>query len=199
VVETKKEMPAPPADKDGDGIVDAKDKCPEKPEDVDKYQDDDGCPDEMPLVELDKDAGKIRVLVDSLVHYDWNRSHVPAEYLEMLKAVAKIMKVHPEIELLRVEGHTSWTGPAWYNRRLSQRRAERVVERLVEYGVAAKRLKAVGMGYDRLKVRKKGPKYNRVNRRVEFTIESSTSGVGEGQDDFEPEDNDDPTIPKGTF
>jgi len=32
-------------DRDGDGIRDAIDKCPEKPEDFDKYQDDDGCPE----------------------------------------------------------------------------------------------------------------------------------------------------------
>ncbi|MCC6625558.1 MAG: OmpA family protein [Deltaproteobacteria bacterium] len=32
-------------DADGDGVLDAVDKCPTEPEDVDRYQDDDGCPD----------------------------------------------------------------------------------------------------------------------------------------------------------
>jgi len=34
-----------PGDKDGDGITDDKDKCPNEPEDKDGYQDEDGCPD----------------------------------------------------------------------------------------------------------------------------------------------------------
>ena len=36
---------APPADRDGDGIPDAKDACPDRPEDKDGFEDDDGCPD----------------------------------------------------------------------------------------------------------------------------------------------------------
>ena len=35
-----------PTDSDGDGFNDDVDKCPEQPEDVDEFQDDDGCPDE---------------------------------------------------------------------------------------------------------------------------------------------------------
>lgn len=34
-----------PKDRDGDGIVDANDACPDNPEDKDGYKDDDGCPD----------------------------------------------------------------------------------------------------------------------------------------------------------
>ncbi|HEY2370375.1 MAG TPA: hypothetical protein VGH87_28460, partial [Polyangiaceae bacterium] len=32
-------------DRDGDGVVDDLDKCPDEPEDHDGFQDDDGCPD----------------------------------------------------------------------------------------------------------------------------------------------------------
>ncbi|NOY90576.1 MAG: OmpA family protein, partial [Deltaproteobacteria bacterium] len=37
--------PAPPADTDGDGILDTEDACPAQPEDPDGFQDEDGCPD----------------------------------------------------------------------------------------------------------------------------------------------------------
>lgn len=37
--------PRPPPDYDKDGIVDAKDKCPRRPETVNGFQDDDGCPE----------------------------------------------------------------------------------------------------------------------------------------------------------
>lgn len=36
---------AAPSDRDGDGIVDPQDQCPDHPEDHDAFQDDDGCPD----------------------------------------------------------------------------------------------------------------------------------------------------------
>jgi len=41
----KEPVPDPIADRDGDGIPDIRDKCPDEPEDVDGFQDDDGCPD----------------------------------------------------------------------------------------------------------------------------------------------------------
>jgi outer membrane protein OmpA-like peptidoglycan-associated protein len=37
--------PDPLADRDGDGIPDVKDKCPDEPEDKDGFEDEDGCPD----------------------------------------------------------------------------------------------------------------------------------------------------------
>jgi outer membrane protein OmpA-like peptidoglycan-associated protein len=39
------DVPPPPPDSDGDGILDPSDKCPREAEDLDEYQDDDGCPD----------------------------------------------------------------------------------------------------------------------------------------------------------
>jgi outer membrane protein OmpA-like peptidoglycan-associated protein len=40
-----KHEPPKPGDRDGDGITDDKDKCPDEPEDKDGFQDEDGCPD----------------------------------------------------------------------------------------------------------------------------------------------------------
>lgn len=40
----------PPKDLDGDGFIGASDKCPDKPETVNKYQDNDGCPDALARV-----------------------------------------------------------------------------------------------------------------------------------------------------
>ncbi len=49
----KPEAPRPPSDRDGDGIVDEEDRCPDEPEDRDGFEDEDGCPD------LDDDADGI--------------------------------------------------------------------------------------------------------------------------------------------
>jgi outer membrane protein OmpA-like peptidoglycan-associated protein len=44
-LQSSMDIPLTPSDRDKDGIVDAKDKCPDDPEDYDGYMDSDGCPD----------------------------------------------------------------------------------------------------------------------------------------------------------
>lgn len=56
------------------------------------------------------------------------------------------MLAHPEILLLRVEGHADELGGSAYNLELSQKRAGFVVDELVRLGVARSRLQAVGSG-----------------------------------------------------
>lgn len=41
-----------PLDKDGDGILNAADKCPDQPEDINHFEDTDGCPDEQKRLAL---------------------------------------------------------------------------------------------------------------------------------------------------
>lgn len=46
VVASTRAPPPRSFDRDGDGIPDARDRCPDAPEDCDGYEDDDGCPDD---------------------------------------------------------------------------------------------------------------------------------------------------------
>jgi OmpA-OmpF porin, OOP family len=55
---TEQKLPPKPGDRDGDGLSDDVDKCPDDPEDKDSFEDDDGCPD------LDNDADGIKDGVD---------------------------------------------------------------------------------------------------------------------------------------
>lgn len=41
------ERPPAPGDRDGDGILDPDDRCPDDPEDFDAYEDEDGCPEDQ--------------------------------------------------------------------------------------------------------------------------------------------------------
>jgi len=50
------ESAPPPADADGDGVTGADDRCPEKAETKNGFEDGDGCPDEAPLAYLDGDS-----------------------------------------------------------------------------------------------------------------------------------------------
>ncbi len=159
----------PDSDNDRDGVADIDDKCPDTSgvasDDAEKH----GCPGKV-LVKLDKSMRRLTVLDESMVHFRWRTSRVPRKYRTMLKQVVAVLKAHPEVKKLRIEGHASWTGPAELNRVISQRRANMVRDKLIEFGVSPARLESIGYGFKRLKVKRRGKKYNWLNRRVEFVI-----------------------------
>jgi outer membrane protein OmpA-like peptidoglycan-associated protein len=66
-----------------------------------------------------------------------------------LEALAAWLRAHPEVTLLRIEGHADDAGTPAYNLDLSERRAVSVVAALVARGVAAERLRPIGSGESR--------------------------------------------------
>ena len=64
-----------------------------------------------------------------------------------LDDVIELLESEPD-KAIRIEGHTDSTGPAALNLRLSEERARAVRDALVELGIDASRLNAVGMGED---------------------------------------------------
>jgi outer membrane protein OmpA-like peptidoglycan-associated protein len=80
------------------------------------------------------------------IHFDTNSADVKAESQPALKEVAALMARDAKLSLLIV-GHTDNVGGYDANVTLSQRRAEAVFKELTStYGVAASRLRAVGVG-----------------------------------------------------
>ena len=71
---------------------------------------------------------------------------------------------------VEVQGHTDNTGNAEANQRLSQERAEAVMAYLVEKGVAAERLSAVGYGQNRPVAGNDTEAGRAQNRRVAFAV-----------------------------
>src|ERR1700712_910002 len=62
----------------------------------------------------------------------------------VLDEVVEVMKAHPEIEHVRVGGHTDSTATSEHNLKLSDDRAASVKQYLVEHGIAAERLSSKG-------------------------------------------------------
>lgn len=92
----------------------------------------------------------------------------PASYAE-LNRLAKILK-HTEASSIEIAGHTDDKGSSTYNLELSKERATSVVAYLIEAGVPAERLKAVGYGETKPLVQNSSEENRAINRRVEFTI-----------------------------
>lgn len=153
----------PAKDTDGDGVADHLDKCPAEAGTADN----EGCP----RVVIQKETGKVELR--EKVMFDLGKTTIRPESATLLDEIATVLKEHPEIKRVVVEGHTDSTGSARVNNRLSQARAQSVVNALVERGVEKERLAAKGFGSSRPIDSNETPEGREANRRVEISIAES--------------------------
>jgi outer membrane protein OmpA-like peptidoglycan-associated protein len=88
----------------------------------------------------------------------------------LLDEVVTVMKEHPDIEHVRVGGHTDSTGDKAHNLKLSDDRAASVKQYLVDHGIAADRLASKGYGEARPIADNKTEEGRAQNRRVDIHI-----------------------------
>ena len=82
-----------------------------------------------------------------------------------------LMKAYPTLTI-RVEGHTDSIGTLKYNQALSERRANMVRDYVLEQGIDATRIVAVGFGKERPFTNNKTSGHRSENRRVEIVFTS---------------------------
>lgn len=150
-------------DPDGDGILEPEDKCPNEPETVNGYEDADGCPDEMPK-EIEKFTGSIEG-----IQFDQGKASIKRSSESTLHAAADVLKKYPTIRV-EISGHTSSDGNADFNQKLSEERAQAVVDWLVRAGVAQENLVARGAGSTEPLADNATAAGRIKNRRIEFKI-----------------------------
>lgn len=98
----------------------------------------------------------------------------PGLYAE-LDRVAQVLASYPQTTIF-VAGHTDSTGSEEYNMKLSQQRADSVKNALVQRGVAAQRISAVGYGESQ-PIADNNTEFGRQqNRRVEVRINPTQQG-----------------------
>lgn len=112
-----------------------------------------------------------RIDLSDKVHFEFDSAQLLSLSLPLLDAVAKALGEHPEVLVVRVEGHTDSQGDAEYNQRLSEARANAVRDYLVKKGIAAERLAAVGLGESQLVDPAESDVAHEANRRVAFVVE----------------------------
>lgn len=145
-------------DTDGDGVIDANDQCPNTPT-TDKV-DSNGCTiftEEMATMEL-------------LVNFDNNKDEIKTQYLSEIERAVEFMKTYKHVNLT-IEGHTSAQGNAAYNKALSAKRANAVVDLMVNtYGIDESRLTAIGYGEEQLISDANTAAAHAQNRRIQATV-----------------------------
>ena len=137
------------------------------------------------------------------IYYDFDKATLRPESKAALDRLIQMMNEHPNITI-ELSAHTDYKGNNDYNRDLSARRAQSVVDYLIKAGIDGARLKAVGYGklkpyvvdattaknYDFLPqgteltqefIETLTPEQqetaNQINRRTEFKILSTSFGL----------------------
>ena len=142
--------PAPkPMDSDGDGVPDNLDQCPSTP--MGASVDARGC-----------------WTYEAVVLFDFDSAEIKSEAYPMLNEASDILKKNPELNV-EIDGHTDNIGPADYNMKLSERRANAAMEYFISKGVDAKRLTIKGFGITKPAANNDTEEGRAKNRRVELT------------------------------
>ena len=149
-------------DADGDGIVDAEDKCPNKP----GIKANNGCP-EIKITKADKAV--IEKAVKSVAFLPASSNLTPYSQ-NILKQVADLLKKYPDYKLV-ISGHTDSQGGEAGNLELSKARAKTCAEYLTNRGIDSSRLSHNGYGESKPVADNNTPAGRLQNRRVEFKLQ----------------------------
>jgi outer membrane protein OmpA-like peptidoglycan-associated protein len=105
------------------------------------------------------------------IFYDYDKWNIRPDAASDLKDLVVIMSKYPSMEI-ELSSHTDARGSEGYNRVLAEKRAVSAKAYLVQKGIAANRVEAVGHGEDRLKNKCKlcSESDHQENRRTEVLI-----------------------------
>ncbi len=121
------------------------------------------------LIQVSQDARGI-ILSMSDILFDVDKASLKGDLKTSLAKVAGILSVYQELNV-SVEGHTDNTGSADHNMKLSEQRAQNVLDFLVEQGIESGRLSAKGLGMN-VPIADNATKEGRQkNRRVDLVIQ----------------------------
>ena len=160
------------ADPDGDTIRGAADRCPTQAETRNGFQDDDGCPDTPPAIEAAPPTAAVEapverpataIAITQVLQYEPRRDRVERDMRATLDAVAALLRDHPEVRRIRVEGHADDNGNPSRDLRLSRKRAQNVQRYLSRAHVERDRVTIEGVGANR-------PCASGSNRCVDFVV-----------------------------
>ena len=136
-------------DTDGDGVADNVDKCPEVLGVASNF----GCPEKIEYFKV--------------VYFNFDKTVLATKFIKDLDEVVAVLQQHADL-ILSVEGYADSQGPAAYNLKLSEKRADYVINYLSKNGIDKARLVKSFYGEDKPVETNKTLEGRGKNRRVEI-------------------------------
>lgn len=96
------------------------------------------------IVTLSKIYKNVEITLNN-IYYDYDKWNIRADAAQSLDSLVDILQKNPAIKI-QLSSHTDCRGKDTYNEVLSQKRAESVVQYLIQKGIEATRLTAKGYG-----------------------------------------------------
>ncbi len=101
------------------------------------------------------------------VHFVLDKSEIQPRSYPILDQNVRMLQEHPTLRV-EIVGHTDSQGPAAYNQKLSERRAQAVMQYFITKGIAPARLSASGRGENEPVDSNETPIGRARNRRIEL-------------------------------
>lgn len=125
------------SDEDRDGVIAARDLCPDTP--IGSAVDNDGCSFQTTKL----------LSVELNILFDSGKADIHPRFYSELKDLATFLKKHPKSTVI-IEGHTDDRGSDELNKALSQRRATAIADVLIDsFRINSERVKGIGYGESR--------------------------------------------------
>lgn len=174
----KENRGCPEKDTDKDGVSDAVDNCLREK----GTKENAGCPARFrQLVTITRE----KLVISDKVYFTPGKSTIMPKSRVLMDQIAKILKEHPEIPKIRIEGHTDNVGIPEKNVKLSGERAGAVRDYLVKAKVPAAKLEVQGFGQEKPIADNNTAQGRETNRRVEFVIVDAPDKT-ESKEELEP-------------
>lgn len=106
-------------------------------------------------------------IVENGIRFDVNKATIKPESMGPINKINKLMVKYPDLNF-SVEGHTDSDGDEASNQKLSVARAKAVMNKLIDMGISADRLKYTGFGESKPLDTNATSEGKANNRRVEF-------------------------------
>jgi outer membrane protein OmpA-like peptidoglycan-associated protein len=118
--------------------------------------------------------GMVLTLGDVL--FDTGQAQLKAGATRPIEQIAAFLSENPE-RSVQVEGFTDSQGSDEYNQRLSQQRADAVAQAIIQRGIDAQRVRALGYGEEFPKASNTSAGSRQLNRRVEIVVSNGDAAI----------------------
>ncbi|MCW8335625.1 OmpA family protein [Vibrio paucivorans] len=153
-------------DDDRDGVINARDLCPETP--LKAEIDNDGCATYV----------KTEQTMQLHILFANDSSNINPAFLSQIRSMAKFLKDYPSTSI-ELQGYASKVGNHKYNQKLSEKRAQEVQSALINNGISHSRIQILGFGDTNLEELGDDEVSHAMNRKVVATVVGHKGSVKE--------------------